>query len=49
VNKIFNHPSMALIVFTEPDYKEALTRLMKRCAYVVVTVSILFIKYSPQL
>jgi len=29
VSKIFNHPIMALIVFTEPDFKEALTRLMK--------------------
>jgi exopolysaccharide production protein ExoQ len=49
VTKIFNHPIMALIVFTEPDFEEALTRLMKRCAYVVVPVSILFIKYYPQL
>src|SRR5213080_4742577 len=48
VTKIFNHPIMALIVFTEPDFKEALTRLMKRCAYVVVPVSILWIKYYPQ-
>jgi len=49
VTKIFNHPIMALIVLTEPDFEEALTRLMKRCAYVVVPVSILFIKYYPQL
>ncbi len=47
--KIFGHPIMALIVLTEPDFKEALTRLMKRCAYVVVPVSILWIKYYPQL
>ena len=40
---------MALIVLTEPDFEEALTRLMKRCAYVVVPVSILFIKFYPQL
>ena len=43
--KILAHPMMALIVLTEPDFKEALTRLMKRCAYVVVPVSILWIKY----
>ena len=49
VTKIFNHPIMALIVFTEPDFKEALTCLMKRCAYVVVPVSILWIRYYPQL
>ena len=47
--KIFGHPIMALIVLTEPDLKEALTRLMKRYAYVVVPVSILWIKYYPQL
>ena len=47
--KIFGHPIMALIVLTEPDPEEALTRLMKRCAYVVVPVSILWIKYYPQL
>src|SRR4029077_6482806 len=38
--KIFGHPIMALIVLTEPDLEEALTRSMKRCAYVVVPVSI---------
>jgi exopolysaccharide production protein ExoQ len=47
--KILGHPIMALIVLTEPDPEEALARLMKRCAYVVVPVSILFIKYYPQL
>jgi exopolysaccharide production protein ExoQ len=47
--KILGHPIMALIVLTEPDPQEALTRLMKRCAYVVVPVSILWIKYYPEL
>jgi exopolysaccharide production protein ExoQ len=47
--KILGHPIMALIVLTEPDFEEALKRLMKRCAYVVVPVSILWIKYYPQL
>jgi len=42
-------PIMALIVFTEPDLEEALARLMKRCAYVIIPVSILFIKYYPEL
>ena len=46
--KILGHPIMALIIFTEPDPEEALVRLMKRCAYVLVPVSILFIKYFPQ-
>src|SRR5207302_5968847 len=43
--KMFGHPIMALIVLTEPNLEEALTQLMKRCAYVVIPVSILFIKY----
>src|SRR5205814_3091144 len=47
--KILGHPIMALIVLTEPDLEEAVKSLMKRCAYVVVPVSILFIKYYPQL
>jgi hypothetical protein len=46
--KILGHPIMALIVLTESDPGEALTRLMKRCAYVIVPVSTLFIKYYPQ-
>jgi exopolysaccharide production protein ExoQ len=47
--KILGHPIMALIILTEPDPKEALIRLMKRCAYVVVPVSVLWIKYYPEL
>jgi len=39
---------MALIILTEPDAEEALTRLMKRCAYILVPFSILFIKYYPE-
>ena len=46
--KILGHPIMALIVITEPDPSEAIKSLMKRCAYVVVPVSILFIKYYPE-
>jgi len=46
--KVLGHPIMALIVLTESDSLEALTRLMKRCAYVIVPVSVLFIKYYPE-
>ena len=46
--KVLGHPIMAIIVLSEPDPEEALVRLMKRCAYVIVPVSILFIKYYPQ-
>jgi len=47
--KIVGHPIMALIVLTELNPEEAMTALMKRCAYVVVLVSILFIKFYPEL
>jgi len=47
--KILGHPIMVLVILTEPDPEEALRRLMKRCAYVIVPVSILFIKYYPEL
>ena len=46
--KVLGHPIMALIVFTEPDPGEALISLMKKCAYIILPVSILFIKYFPQ-
>ncbi len=45
--KVLGHPIMALIVLTEPDPDEALVRLMKRSAYVLVTFSIMAIKWFP--
>jgi exopolysaccharide production protein ExoQ len=47
--KVLGHPVMALVILSEPDPKEAFLRLMKRIAYVVLPVSILWIKYYPQL
>jgi O-antigen ligase len=47
--KILGHPIMALIILTEPDPKEALVRLMKRNAYLLLPISILWIKYFPPL
>ena len=47
--KVLGHPIMVLVIFTEPDPKEALVRLMKRCAYIVLPVSILWMKYYPNL
>src|SRR6266550_8191523 len=47
--KILGHPIMALVILTEPNPDEAVKTLLKRCAYVVVPVSILFIKYYPEL
>jgi O-antigen ligase len=47
--KVLGHPILALVVLTEPDSDEALVRLMKRSAYVLVTFSVLAIKYYPEL
>ena len=47
--KILGHPIMVLVVFTEPDPKEALVRLMKRSAYVYLPLSIMTIKYYPDI
>ncbi len=40
---------MALVIMTEPDPEEAFVTVMKRVAYILLPVSILFIKYYPQL
>jgi exopolysaccharide production protein ExoQ len=46
--KILGHPIMALVVLTDPDPIEAVRRLIKRAAFVLVPMSILFIKYFPE-
>jgi exopolysaccharide production protein ExoQ len=43
--KILGHPIMALIVLSEPNPQESLTRLMKRSAYILLPLSMLVIKY----
>ena len=47
--KLFGQPVMVLIVLTEPDPLEAVTRLLKRVGYAWILISILFIKYFPDL
>lgn len=46
--KILGHPIMALIILTDPDPVNAFRQVMKRIAYFLIPVSILFIKYYPQ-
>ncbi len=38
-------PIMAMVILTEVDPVEALTRLVKRAAYILIPVSVLFAKY----
>lgn len=47
--KVLGHPLMVLVLLTEPGGKEALITLVKRCAFVVLPISILWIKYYPTL
>ena len=47
--KILGLPIIALVLFTEPDFDEALARLMKRSAYILIPFSILVIKYYPEI
>jgi exopolysaccharide production protein ExoQ len=45
--KALGHPVMALIILSDPNPKLALRTVLKRCAYLMVPVSILLIKYYP--
>lgn len=47
--KILGHPIMVLILLTELDPQEAIVTMMKRSAYVLIPMSILLIKYYPEL
>ena len=46
--KILAHPIMALIVLTDPEPIAAIKWLFKRLAFVLVPLSICFIKYFPE-
>jgi O-antigen ligase len=40
---------MALIILTDSDFIEALKSVIKRCAFVLVPLSVVFIKYFPDI
>jgi exopolysaccharide production protein ExoQ len=46
--KILGHPIMVLVILTERNPIEAVRRVLKRSGYVLIPMSILFIKYFPQ-
>jgi exopolysaccharide production protein ExoQ len=46
--KVLGHPIMVLVVLTDPDPVEAVKKLLKRIAYVLLPLSLCFIKYFPQ-
>ena len=47
--KAVGHLIMILIVLTDPAPVEAMKAMIKRCAYIVIPLSILLIKYYPHL
>jgi exopolysaccharide production protein ExoQ len=47
--KGFGDPIMALIILTEHEPLKALERVVKTCTYVLIPLSVLFIKYYPNL
>ena len=48
-HKVFGHVVMALIVWTERDPDRAVASLLRRSGYILILVSVLFIKYFPSL
>lgn len=46
--KVIALPIMMLVVMTDPDPKEAIRTLLRRTAYVLLLLSLVFIKYFPQ-
>lgn len=47
--KVAGHPLMALIILSDPHPTRALRIVMKRCAYVILPLSVLTIKYFPEI
>lgn len=46
--KVLGHPVMALIILTERDPSNAFRIVMRRLAYVLMPLSVLFVKYFPE-
>lgn len=46
--KTLGHPIMALLILTDPNPGLAFRTVMKRCAYILLPLSVLFIKYLPE-
>jgi exopolysaccharide production protein ExoQ len=47
--KILGHPIMALVIFTEPEPKASLHRVLMRVSFVLIPMSITLMKYFPAL
>jgi O-antigen ligase len=47
--KLLGNVTMALLVLTDPDPRAALKRLLTRTAFILIPMSVLLIKYHPEL
>ena len=47
--KVFGHVVMVLIVLTDREPNRAMSAMLRRCAYVLIPLSVLYIKYFPEL
>jgi O-antigen ligase len=47
--KILGHPVMVILLFTEPNWENALATVVKRCSYIFFPISIVWLKYFPAL
>ena len=47
--KVTEHIAMVLVVFTEPNVKQAIDALIRRFSYFTLALSVCFIKYFPEL
>jgi exopolysaccharide production protein ExoQ len=47
--KILGHPVMALVILTDPDPVQAMKSVLKRAGFIMLPLSVLFIKYYPEL
>ena len=46
--KTLGHPIMAMVILTDPEPIKSLRTVMKRTAFVLLPLSVLFIKYLPE-
>jgi O-antigen ligase len=47
--KVTEHVAMVLVIFTEPNVKQAIDALIRRFSYFSLALSVCFIKYFPEL
>lgn len=46
--KVLGHPLMALVILTDRDPEAALRTIFKRCGFILLSCSILLVKYFPE-